>query len=140
MEIARQDENERQLHHFRGLQLEEPQVDPALRPHADLAHDLHRDQQHQGHGVNDIDRLEPEFEAGEGHRKHQHHLARRPGIHAARRRIEDAETDAGDGGNGKHQPPTHLRQFAGKRPVFSTREEGAAQAHVFLPSPLADAT
>ena len=54
MKIARQRQHQRDVHQLGGLQLDDPEIDPALRPHADEAAQIDRDdqQQRQRHKTN----------------------------------------------------------------------------------------
>ncbi len=119
VKIARQRQDQRDLHQLRRLQLDEAEIDPALCPHADRAAHLDGDEQGEGDGEDDVGAAQPEADIDQGDTDHQadgngkaHHLARRPGLHIAiGRRIEHGEAEAGDRREQQQQPPIEAPQL-----------------------------
>ena len=138
MEIPRQRQHQRDLHHFGGLQLKRADRDPALRPHADNAAQIDRDNQQQRRRINPICGAKPvrhvdkrDREHGDQHDPEADHLPRRPGLKLAiRSRIQHREPDRGDQPEQQQQPPLNAAKFVGKR-QFATPD--AEIGHSALP-------
>ncbi len=119
VEIARQRQHQRDLHDLGGLDLDETEIDPALRAHADLALDLDEDQQEKAEQIEKIGVAQPELEVEDRDHQHQQqpggearHLARHPGIDiAVGRGIEHREADAGDHRQEQDEPPAYAAQL-----------------------------
>ncbi len=90
MEVAGQRQHHADLHHLRGLQQKELEVDPAPRAHAHGAGNLDADQQGQRNAVDDIGVLQPDPQVRDRDEDQRRHadgeadrLALGPRIHAA---------------------------------------------------------
>jgi hypothetical protein len=90
MEIARERQAQRDLHQLGRLQLEELEVDPALRAHADLAHEFDIDQQDEGDPIERIGDLGQALQIDHADHQHDadadcvaHHLPVHPRLRAA---------------------------------------------------------
>ena len=113
VEIARQRQHQRDVHQLGRLQLDDPEIDPALRPHADKAPKIDRDHQCQHDGINPIGSAEPVPDIDQRRGDHQdqgdreaHRLLGGPGLHiAVGRRIQHRDAEAGDCADQQHQPP-----------------------------------
>jgi hypothetical protein len=101
VEIPRQGQHQGDLHQLRGLELDKPDIEPALRPQPDATLEFHRDKKDQRHAVEDIGDAKPESDVdhgdaeqkGHAHAK-SHDLARSPRLPAASRgRVKHREPD-----------------------------------------------
>ena len=127
--VGRQHHHERDLHHLRRLELDRPEVDPALRAHADEAHDVDGDEQQQRDQVGHRRHQPPEADVDHGDRHHADepdaeadHLRLGPGLErAAGHREEHQEAGAGHGGQQQDQRPVEREELrrarAGRRCV-----------------------
>ena len=119
--IARQRQHHRDLHELRGLQLDDADVDPALRALARRAEQLHADQQGEGDAVDRVRRTQPEADVDDRHREHHDqtgaepdHLARRPRLgRAARSGNQHPDADRADGADENDQEPVEPEQPLG---------------------------
>ena len=78
--------HQRDLHHLRGLELHRAEVDPALRAHADDAHDVDGDEQHQRDHVGERRHRPPEADVDHARCDHRARCRRRSAASAARPR------------------------------------------------------
>ena len=60
VEIAREREHQRDLHHLGRLDLQRAERDPALRAQTHMAHGFHRDQKQQCDGIGRIGKTHPD--------------------------------------------------------------------------------
>jgi hypothetical protein len=59
VEVAGQRQDQGDLHQLRRLQIDDAEIDPALRPHADRAGDLHRDKEARIDEIDEIGVAQP---------------------------------------------------------------------------------
>jgi hypothetical protein len=85
--IGRQRHHQRHFHRLGGLELDDAEVDPALRAHAGDADELHRHQQRHDEQIGRGRHQPPEPDVDQRHGRHAgeteretRHLARRPGV------------------------------------------------------------
>ncbi len=119
VEIACQRQHQGELHQFARLQLHASDVDPALRPFADLAEAQHRGEQQQARGIArigeagdgpDVDHRDREHDAEAG-REAQHVPPRVRLGRAAARGIERHVAHPRERAQQQHIKPVHLPQL-----------------------------
>ena len=139
MEIARERQHQRDLHHLRGLQLEQAEVDPALRAHADDADDVDRDQAGERGAVDHVGPAEPDPDVGQRDRQHQdqadrrsHAVAPRPGsVRPAGGRVQHAVAGQADQDHDRDERPVQKPELLEQRQLErfeAERERGRGHA------------
>ena len=71
VEIFSEDQNQGDLHKLRRLDNEKAQIDPSLRAHPDLAHDLHDNEQEEHDEIEGVGPSDPESDIDKRQQKHQ---------------------------------------------------------------------
>jgi hypothetical protein len=121
VEVAGERQHERDLHHLRRLQVDDAEIDPALRAHADRAHEVDDHQQRERDDIERIGPAQPQPDIGDG--GHEHDAER----HAETRRLPDRPRFGGTAGGGVQHDDADAGDSADRQD-----EEPADLQHLFL--------